>query len=54
LKAIGCDILQLDVTEEAAVKAVAAHVTIDTDGTLDMLINNAGRGILLMGYRNLT
>jgi 1-acylglycerone phosphate reductase len=51
LKAIGCDILELDVTDEAAVKAAAAQVTIDTDGTLDMLINNAGRGILLVGYQ---
>jgi 1-acylglycerone phosphate reductase len=49
LKTLGCDILELDVTDEAAVKAAAAQVAVDTDGTLDMLINNAGRGMLLVG-----
>jgi 1-acylglycerone phosphate reductase len=48
LKAIGCDLLELDVTNEVAVKAAATHVTVDTEGTLDMLINNAGRGMLLV------
>ena len=44
MKAIGCDLLELDVTNEVAVKAAATHVTVDTEGTLDTLINNAGRG----------
>jgi NAD(P)-dependent dehydrogenase (short-subunit alcohol dehydrogenase family) len=48
LKASGCDILELDVTDEASVKAAAAQVIVDTDGTLDMLINSAGRGMLLI------
>ena len=44
LKALGLDILPLDVTDEASIKAAVESVKAITGGTLDILVNNSGGG----------
>jgi 1-acylglycerone phosphate reductase len=44
LKALGCEIILLDVTIDETIRAAVKVVGLMTGGTLDMLINNAGLG----------
>lgn len=44
LRAMGCEVLEMDVTVESSIEAAVARVTKATGGTLDFLVNNAGRG----------
>lgn len=44
LKEMGCEILILDVEDEATIKKTAEDVKKATGGKLDLLINNAGFG----------
>lgn len=46
LRAMGCEVLQMDVTVESSIEAAVARVTKATGGSLDFLVNNAGRGEL--------
>ncbi|KAI1131763.1 putative short-chain dehydrogenase/reductase [Nemania abortiva] len=41
------EILELDVTSDVSIKQCASHVQARTGGTLDLLINNAGRDFLM-------
>lgn len=44
LKALGLDILPLDVVDENSIKRAVASVRKATGGTLDILVNNSGAG----------
>lgn len=44
LKALGLDVIQLDVVEEESIKQAVQTVTAATGGTLDFLVNNSGGG----------
>lgn len=46
LKAMGMEILPLDVIDEASIKAIVESVKTLTGGTLDFLVNNSGMGML--------
>ncbi len=40
----GCEVIALDVTDQASVDAAVAH-TLETHGQIDVLVNNAGVGL---------
>lgn len=44
LKALGLDILQLDVVDDESIKYAVKQVSAATGGTLDFLVNNSGGG----------
>lgn len=44
LKALGLDVLVLDVTSPASIEAAVKDVKSVTGGTLDFLVNNSGGG----------
>lgn len=44
LKALGLDVLPLDVTVTSSIDDAMAHVRKETGGTLDVLVNNAAFG----------
>ena len=44
LKAIGLDILQLDVTSEESIQNAVTYIERETGGKLNYLVNNAGIG----------
>lgn len=46
LKAMGLDIILLEATDSESIEKAAADVSALTGGTLDMLINNSGIGML--------
>jgi 1-acylglycerone phosphate reductase len=46
LKELGLEILLLDVTDDASIKQAVDSVKAATGGTLDILVNNSGRGML--------
>jgi 1-acylglycerone phosphate reductase len=45
LKALGFDILPLDVVDDPSIKAAVETITKATGGTLDYLVNNSGSGM---------
>ena len=47
LKSLGLQVLQLDVTSAESIEHCVAEVSALTNGTLDILINNAGYGLSL-------
>jgi NAD(P)-dependent dehydrogenase (short-subunit alcohol dehydrogenase family) len=47
LKALGLDVLALDVTSEESISAAVKDVKAITGGTLNFLVNNSGSGKLL-------
>ncbi len=49
LRAMGFDILPLDVTDEASIKAAVESVK-EITGKLDILVNNSGGGELSYGH----
>ena len=51
LKAEGIEIIELDVLENQSIAKVASTVSMLTGGTLDILINNAGAGIVILMER---
>jgi len=46
LKELGLEILPLDVTDDASIKQAVESVRAATGGTLDILVNNSGGGML--------
>jgi NAD(P)-dependent dehydrogenase (short-subunit alcohol dehydrogenase family) len=46
LKALGMDVLPLDVTSAESIEAAVKEVKVITGGTLDILLNNSGSGKL--------
>lgn len=44
LKEMGMDVLQLDVLDNASIKRAVDSVKMATGGTLDILVNNSGKG----------
>jgi len=46
LKALGFDVLPLDVVNENSIKKAVESVETATGGTLDLLVNNSGAGML--------
>jgi 1-acylglycerone phosphate reductase len=44
LKALGMDVLNLDIEDEASLAAAVKKITATTGGTLDILVNNSGVG----------
>ncbi|KAH8695332.1 hypothetical protein BGW36DRAFT_299432 [Talaromyces proteolyticus] len=48
LKDIGCEVLLLDVTSESSIREAVSTITKLNNGRLDFLVNNAGRGKLLL------
>lgn len=47
LKALGMDVLNLDIEDEASLAAAVKTVTETTGGTLDILVNNSGIGAFI-------
>jgi len=45
LKALGLDVLQLDVVDDESVKQAVEKIKEATGGTLDFLVNNSGGGM---------
>jgi 1-acylglycerone phosphate reductase len=45
LKALGLDIIQLDVVDEESIEQAVETVRVATGGALDFLVNNSGGGI---------
>jgi len=46
LKALGIKVLPLDVLSNASIEAFIKTVDAELDGSVDVLVNNAGRGML--------
>jgi NAD(P)-dependent dehydrogenase (short-subunit alcohol dehydrogenase family) len=44
LKALGLDVIQLDVVDDESIKQTVEKVKAATGGTLDFLVNNSGGG----------
>lgn len=44
LKAMGMDVLKLDVEDQSSIEAAAKDIASATGGTLDILVNNSGLG----------
>lgn len=44
LKAIGIDVLDLDIEESASIETAVGAIAALTGGTLDILVNNSGLG----------
>jgi len=48
LKALGLDVLSLDVVDETSILKAVESVKVATGGTLDFLVNNSGAGMYIL------
>ena len=51
LKAMGIDVLTLDIEDAASIKTAVIKVAALTGGTLDILVNNSGVGLYQVQFR---